>query len=98
MIQHQTLGMSGQHYVYYEMGGLFLKNIDRMGVLILAAHLIITLAFIAVYTYTLFTGQDDDTLRTILTVIVGYWFGALGKDAIKRPLRKDETHDIQKGA
>lgn len=66
-----------------------LKNYDKMGVLVLMSHLIITLAFIAVYTYTLFAGQEDDTLRTILTVIVGYWFGAMGKDAIKRPV-KDE--------
>lgn len=65
-----------------------MKKYDKMGVFILISHLIITLAFIAVYTYTLVSGQDDDTLRTILTVIVGYWFGAMGKDAITKE-RKD---------
>lgn len=66
-------------------GGDTMKKIDRMGVLVLMSHLIITLSFIGVYAYTLFSGQEDDTLRTILTVIVGYWFGAMGKDAIMRP-------------
>lgn len=60
------------------------RRLDRMGVLILMSHLLITLAFIGVYAYTLFSGQEDETLRTILTVIVGYWFGAMGNDAIKK--------------
>lgn len=59
-------------------------KLDRMGVLVLMSHLIITLAFIGVYAYTLFSGQEDETLRTILTVIVGYWFGAMGNDAIRK--------------
>lgn len=63
-----------------------------MGVYVLLAHLIITLAFIGVYTYTLFIGHEDDTLRTILTVIVGYWFGAMGKDMIRKiPVRDDSN-------
>lgn len=69
-----------------------MKKIDRMGVLVLMSHLIITLAFIVIYAFTLFHGQEDDTLRTILTVIVGYWFGAMGKDAIKRP--KEEKKGV----
>lgn len=74
-------------------------KIDRMGVLVLMSHLIITLAFIGVYAYTLFSGQEDDTLRTILTVIVGYWFGAMGKDAIRRPVvEKEKIVKEQKGA
>ena len=69
-------------------------KIDKMGVLLLMAHLIITLTFIGVYAYTLIAGQDDDTLRTILTVIVGYWFGAMGNDAIKK--RVIENNDEKK--
>ena len=49
----------------------------------LMSHLIITLAIIAVYCYTLMSGQGDDTLKTILTVIVGYWFGSMGVNVIK---------------
>lgn len=65
-----------------------MKKLDKMGVYIIMAHLLITLAFIGVYAYTLATGQQDETLRTILTVIVGYWFGAMGKEQIKK--RKNE--------
>lgn len=65
-----------------------MKKLDKMGVFIIMAHLIITLAFIGVYGYTLATGQEDSTIRTILTVIVGYWFGALGQNQIKK--RKNE--------
>lgn len=65
-----------------------MKKLDKMGVYIIMAHLLITLAFIGVYAYTLATGQEDSTLRTILTVIVGYWFGAMGQEQIKK--RKNE--------
>ena len=74
------------------------KRVDRLGVYILMSHLIITLAFIGVYAYTLVTGQEDETLRTILTVIVGYWFGALGKDAIRKPQNKIRRKDEQEAS
>lgn len=60
-------------------------EIEKMGVYVLVSHLIITLAIIGVYCYTLITGQGDETLKTILTVIVGYWFGSMGVNAIKTP-------------
>ena len=70
-------------------------SIDKMGVYVLMSHLVITLAIIAVYCYTLITGQGDETLKTILTVIVGYWFGSMGINAIKTPAngRTIETTD-----
>jgi TctA family transporter len=58
-------------------------KIDKMGVFVLMSHLLITLAIIGVYFYTLSTGHADETLKTVLTVIVGYWFGAVGMDKIK---------------
>ena len=77
-----------------------MKKIDKMGVLVLMSHLIITLAFIIIYAFAMFNGHDDDTLRTILTVIVGYWFGAVGKEAIiNRPQRRHkEKENTEKGA
>ena len=78
-----------------------MKNIDKMGVLVLMSHLVITLAFIVIYAVAMFNGHDDETLRTILTVIVGYWFGAVGKEAImNRPQRrrKEEEENLKKGA
>lgn len=66
-------------------------EIEKMGVYVLVAHLIITLAIIGVYCYTLITGQGDETLKTILTVIVGYWFGSMGVNAIKAPSQSNEN-------
>lgn len=65
-------------------------EIDKMGVYILMSHLIITLAIISVYCYTLMIGQGDDTLKTILTVIVGYWFGSMGVTAIKQTKKEGD--------
>lgn len=69
-------------------------EIDRMGVYILMSHLIITITLILVYFYTLHTGQPDETLKTILTVIVGYWFGSMGVSAIK-PIQKTINDDVK---
>lgn len=74
-----------------------MKNIDRMGVLILMSHLIITLVILAIYGYTLHTGTGDETLKTILTVIVGYWFGSMGVSAIRKP-DQQPTEEEKKGA
>ena len=60
-----------------------------MGVMVLMSHLIITLVILAIYGYTLHTGQGDETLKTILTVIIGYWFGSMGANAIRKPEKKD---------
>lgn len=59
-----------------------LKGINE-GVFIITSHLIITLAVLVVYTITLFNGDVDPTLQTVLTVIVGYWFGSMGLSSIK---------------
>lgn len=55
-----------------------------MGVLVITSHLIITLVVLAIYGVTLYTGNGDETLKTVLTVIIGYWFGAMGKDYITK--------------
>lgn len=74
-------------------------KIDKMGVLVLMSHLIITLVILAIYGYTLHTGQGDETLKTILTVIVGYWFGSMGATAIRKPSEKAAQNDTDvKGA
>jgi hypothetical protein len=53
-------------------------KIDKMGVAVLMSHLIITLAVLAIYAVSSYNGKLDDTIRTVLTVIIGYWFGAIG--------------------
>lgn len=58
-------------------------KIDKMGVMVIVSHLIISLVILLIYGYTLYSGNPDETLKTILTVIVGYWFGSVGMDKIR---------------
>lgn len=81
-----------------------MKNLDKMGVLVLMSHLIITVCVLAIYGYTLHTGQGDETLKTILTVIIGYWFGSMGAASLRKPeviaveTTKPTEQDNSKGA
>lgn len=75
-------------------------KIDKLGVLVLMSHLIITLAILAIYGYTLYTGNGDETLKTVLTVIIGYWFGSMGVTALRNTdekLRELEKEKVSKG-
>lgn len=58
-------------------------KVDKMGVLVLMSHLIITIGFIAVYITFAILGKDVSTIEMILIAIVGYWFGAIGNNAIR---------------
>ena len=60
-----------------------LKNVDKMGVLVLVSHLIITLAILALYAVFAYLGKPLTTIENMLLVIVGYWFGAIGTSAIR---------------
>lgn len=76
-----------------------LKSIDKMGVLYLMAHLIITLAFIVVYAVFAYIGQPLTTIENMLLVIVGYWFGAMGKEQMmKKQEELIEEKQKKKGA
>lgn len=55
---------------------------NRMGVYILVSHLIITLAIILLYGISLFQGHESETLKTVMIVAMGYWFGAITKDTL----------------
>lgn len=51
-----------------------------MEVVYVIAHLVITLAIIVGYIYTIVIGQANNTLEVALIAIIGYWFGAIGKE------------------
>lgn len=59
-------------------------NNTKMGVAYLVAHLVITLAILGVYAFSLVNGHPDETSKALLFSIVGYWFGAIGFDKIKQ--------------
>jgi carbon starvation protein CstA len=69
-------------------------KLDKMGVIVLMAHLVITLAVIAAYLITLWIGKPDDIFKVAIPVIIGYWFGAMGATSLRKSNEKDE----QKGA
>lgn len=56
-----------------------------MEVLALVMHFLITLCILGGYLYTLAIGQPDETLKSLLMVIGGYWFGALGAQKLLKP-------------
>lgn len=60
-----------------------MKKLDKMGVLVLVAHLVITLAMLVIYTIFATSGHQVTTIENMLLVIVGYWFGAMGTNAIR---------------
>jgi hypothetical protein len=68
-------------------------KVNGMGVFYLVAHLIITLAILGAYVYSLAIGHPDETSKVLLYTIVGYWFGAVGFDKIKpgQPSSKQGT-------
>lgn len=72
-----------------------MKNIDRMGALLLMSHLVITLAVLIIYAIGSINGHADETLKTLLFAIIGYWFGAVGKEVIRKP---EKDNDLKKGA
>ena len=61
---------------------------NKMGVFYLVAHLLITLAIIGGYLFSLHTGHPDETFKACLFTIIGYWFGAIGLDKIKNKSNK----------
>lgn len=67
-------------------------KIDRMGVLVLMAHLVITLAIIGLYGYSLHTGKPVSSIENILLIIMGYWFGSMGANALRPNSQTNVTH------
>lgn len=60
-------------------------KLDKMGVLVLMSHLVVTLAIIVVYVLFAHMGKPLTTIENMLLVIIGYWFGAMGTNTIRKP-------------
>lgn len=68
-------------------------KIDGMGVLIIVAHLVITITVIVAYLITLYLGKPDDVFKIAIPVIIGYWFGAMGGTAIRGNKKDSKNGD-----
>lgn len=65
--------------------------IFSMEVMTLVFHFVITIAVLIGYIFTIIKGSPDETLKNLLMVIGGYWFGALASTAVKNSTTKKDT-------
>lgn len=73
-----------------------MKKLDRMGVLVLMAHLVITLAMIGVYALFAWLDKPVTTVENMLLIIVGYWFGAMQTNNLKIKPKEVITKEVPK--
>jgi hypothetical protein len=64
---------------------------DKMGVLTLMSHLIVTLSILVVYLVSMLTGHSDQAITNLLFIAGGYWFGAVGSESIKKAVKKNSS-------
>jgi hypothetical protein len=67
-------------------------NLDRMGVLVLMSHLIITLSIVVGYIVLSVLNKDVTTFSMLLIAAVSYWFGAMGSNTL-RPNSQTQIHN-----
>jgi hypothetical protein len=73
--------------------------LNKQEVIYLVAHLIITLFVITAYfVIYLVTGESDQTLKLAVYVIMGYWFGAVGKAGLSELVKPSKNDQTKKGA
>ena len=70
-------------------------KIDKMGVVIIAAHLVITLVVIIGYIICIVRGIAAPQLETMAFMIMAYWFGAMGANKLAKTV---QTEEEKKGA
>jgi hypothetical protein len=70
-------------------------KIDKNGVIIITAHLIITLAVIIGYIICLIKNIPAPQLETMAFMVMAYWFGAMGANKLAKTT---ETDQEKKGA
>lgn len=66
------------------------EKFKQTEVLYLVAHLSITLVVIGAYVFLKASGHDDQTLESLILIIGGWWFGAMGKSTISETLKKKD--------
>jgi len=66
----------------------------RVEVAQIVLHFLITICILGAYLYTIAIHQPDETLKNLLLLIGGYWFGVLGKNAVAQKFgSKDSSTD-----
>lgn len=65
-----------------------MKQPIRMEVLALLMHMVLSVLILAGYIYTIAIGKPDETLRNILMMTGGYWFGVAGSQLFKKTIQQ----------
>ena len=78
------------------MGKVF-TGLDKMEVLVLMAHLKITILIIGTYVASVLLVKPDNTLEMAVFAVIGYWFGAVGKN-MKANNGEVQQQETKKGA
>ena len=68
-------------------------KIDRMGLVVIAAHLIITLVVVIGYIICIIKRIPAPQLETMAFMIMAYWFGAMGANKIGKKDDKKEGEE-----
>lgn len=64
----------------------------NLGVITIVLHFFITMAVLGGYLWTLLVmKQPDETLKSLLFLIGGYWFGVLGDKTLKSKAARKEA-------
>lgn len=73
-----------------------MKNIDKMGVLVLVAHLIITLAMIGAYVLFSYLDKSTSAIENMLLIAVGFWFASMGQNTIRPNNQQQVNENVNK--
>lgn len=57
------------------------------------AHFILSVVVLLLYGISILTGHTDDTLRNVLMIVFGYWFGAVGGAKVRDVLNSKKSKD-----
>lgn len=72
-----------------------MKLFNRMEVLVLTAHLIITLAMIGAYTFFTYLDKGTTTIENMLLIAVGFWFSAMGKNTPTNTTNVQHANEVK---
>ena len=73
-------------------------KIDKMGVVVIAAHLTITLVVVIGYIICIVKKIPAPQLETMAFMVMAYWFGAMGANKLNKTNTDNTAAEEKKGA
>lgn len=84
---------------YHLRGDNRMEKRWNVEVITILLHAVISLCILVGYIYTVAIGKPDETLKTLLIMIGGFWFGVLGKNSVAQGFgrKTDKSKDKEGG-